>query len=83
MILRGAGMYSWTNVLNTALPPQMLRPDTWPEHQDPVSHMAQEKRKGLKEGRKGKKGRKKERKQERRKERKTDRQKERKKERIK
>ena len=30
----------WTNVLNSALPPQSHRPDTWPEHQDPVSHMA-------------------------------------------
>ena len=30
----------WTNVLNSALPPQRLRPDTWLEHQDPVSHTA-------------------------------------------
>ena len=29
----------WTNVLNLAVPPQRLRPDTQPEHQDPVSHM--------------------------------------------
>ena len=29
----------WTSVLNLALPPQRLRPDTWWEHQDPVSHM--------------------------------------------
>ena len=28
------------NVLNSALTPQRLRPDTRPEHQDPVSHMA-------------------------------------------
>ena len=34
----------WSSVLNLALPPQMLRPDTRPEHQDPVSHMAQKKR---------------------------------------
>ena len=34
----------WTNDLNSALPPQRLRPDTQPEHQDPVSHMAQKKR---------------------------------------
>ena len=27
-----------TNVLNLALPPLRHRPDTWPEHQDPVSH---------------------------------------------
>ena len=32
-----------TNVLNSALPPQRLRLDTWLEHQDPVSHMAQKK----------------------------------------
>ena len=29
-----------TNVLNSALPPQWLSPDTLSEHQDPVSHMA-------------------------------------------
>ena len=33
-----------TNVPNSALLPQRLRPDTRPEHQDPVSHMAQKKR---------------------------------------
>ena len=27
-----------------ALPPKKLRPDTWLEHQDPVSHTAQKKR---------------------------------------
>ena len=32
------------NVLNSAVQPQRHRPDTWPEHQDPVSHMAQKKR---------------------------------------
>ena len=30
----------WTNVMNSALPPQRHRPDTWPEHKDPVSHTA-------------------------------------------
>ncbi|KAJ8797143.1 hypothetical protein J1605_017371 [Eschrichtius robustus] len=30
----------WSNVLNSALPPQRLRPETWLEHQDPVSHTA-------------------------------------------
>ena len=35
---------SGTNVLISALPPQRLRADTWPEHQDPVSHTAQKKR---------------------------------------
>ena len=36
----GPGGLWWSNVLNSALPPQRLRPDTRPEHQDPVSHMA-------------------------------------------
>ena len=40
----GPGGLWWTNVLNSALPPQRLRPDTRPEHQDPVSHVAQKKR---------------------------------------
>ena len=35
----GPGGLWWFNVLNSALPPQTLRPDTQPEHQDPVSHM--------------------------------------------
>ena len=51
----------WTNVLNSALPPQRQRPDTWPEHQDPLSHTAQKKRDERK------KERKKERKEERKK----------------
>ena len=34
----------WTNVLNSALPTQKHRSETWPEHEDPVSHMAQNKR---------------------------------------
>ena len=34
----------WTNVLNAALPPQRHRSDARPEHQDPVIHMAQNKR---------------------------------------
>ena len=36
----GPGCLWWTNVLNSALPPQRLRLDTWIEHQDPVSHTA-------------------------------------------
>ena len=60
----------WTNVLNSALPPQRLRPDTRLEHQDPVNHMAQKKR--------GKKEREEERKKERKKERKEGRKKEKK-----
>ena len=32
------------NVLNSALPPQRLRPDTRLEHQDPVRHMAETER---------------------------------------
>ena len=34
----------WTSVLNSALPPQRHRPDTQPEHEDPVNHIAQKKR---------------------------------------
>ena len=34
----GPGGLWWSNVLKSALLPQRLRPDTWPEHQDPVSH---------------------------------------------
>ena len=44
----GPGSLWWSNVLNLVLPPQRLRPDTWPEHQDPVSHTAQKKREGKK-----------------------------------
>ena len=51
----------WTSVLNSALPPQRFRPDTQPEHQDPVSHMAQKKREERKKERR--KERKKERKE--------------------
>ena len=40
----GLGGLSWSSVLNSALPPQKLRSDTRPEHQDPVSHVAQKKR---------------------------------------
>ena len=36
----GLGGLCWSNVVNSALPLQRLRPDTWLEHQDPVSHMA-------------------------------------------
>ena len=36
----GPGGLWWSSVLNSALPPQRLRPDTRPEHQDPVSHTA-------------------------------------------
>ena len=36
----GLGGLWWSNVLNSAPPPQRLRPDTQPEHQDPVSHTA-------------------------------------------
>ena len=53
--------------MNSALPPQRHKPDTWPEHQDHVSHMAQKKRE---------KGREKERKKDRKKERKKGRKKE-------
>ena len=36
----GPGGLWWSSVLNSAVPPQRLRPDTMAEHQDPVSHMA-------------------------------------------
>ena len=36
----GPGGLWWSNVLNSALPPQRLRPDSAPEHQDAVSHTA-------------------------------------------
>ena len=39
----GLGGLWWTNVLNSALLPQRLMPDSRPEHQDPVSHSAQNK----------------------------------------
>ena len=52
MILHWAGGLWWTNVLNLALPPQRLRADTWPEHQDPASHPAQKKREKKKKERK-------------------------------
>ena len=50
----------WTYVLNSALPPQRHSPDTRLEDQDPVIHMAQNKRE-----KKRKKERKKERERER------------------
>ena len=34
----------WSSILNSALPPQKLGPDTRPEYQDPVSYTAQKKR---------------------------------------
>ena len=40
----GPGGLWWTNVLNSALPPQRLRPDIWLEHQDPLRLSAQKKR---------------------------------------
>ena len=44
----------WSTVPNSALPPQRLRPDTPPEHQDPVSHTAQKKREKRKKENKNK-----------------------------
>ena len=43
------GVLWGSNVLDSVLPPQRLRPDTQPQHQDPVSHMAQKKREKKKE----------------------------------
>ena len=44
-----------TNVLNLALPLHRHWPDTWPEHQDPVSHTAQKKREKKRKNKKIKK----------------------------
>ena len=44
MILWEARRFLVSNVLNSALPPQRLRPDTRPEHRDPVSHTAWKKK---------------------------------------
>ena len=41
-----------TSVWKSALPPKRLRPDTGPQHQDPVCHTAQKKREGKKKERK-------------------------------
>ena len=41
----------WTNVLNSVLPPQSHRPDTWLEHQDPVSQ--KERKREREQGREG------------------------------
>ena len=40
----GLGGLWWANVLNSALPPQRLRPDSRPEHQDHISHTSQKER---------------------------------------
>ena len=40
----------WTSVLNLALPPQWHSLDAWLEHQEPVLHMAQNKREKRKNG---------------------------------
>ena len=39
------GGFWWSIVLDSALPPRRLRPDTRPEYQDPASHTAEKKRK--------------------------------------
>ena len=54
----------WSSFLNSALPPQRIRPDTQLEHQDPVSHRAQKKSEKNKKKKEIKKERKKERKKE-------------------
>ena len=51
--MRPGGLW-WTNVLNSALPPWSLKPDTRPEHYNPVSHMAQKKREEKRERKKEK-----------------------------
>ena len=40
----GLGGLWWSNVPNSPLPPQSLRPDTRLEHQNSVTHTAQKKR---------------------------------------
>ena len=50
-------------------PPQRHRPDTWPEHEDPVSHTDEKKREGERETERGR-DRERERQREREKERK-------------
>ena len=52
MLLLGLRGLWWTSVLNSALPPKRLRPDTWLEHQDPVSHTVQKKGEKRKERKK-------------------------------
>ena len=42
----------WTSVLNLVLPPQKHSTDSWLEHQEPVLHMAQNKREKKKERKK-------------------------------
>ena len=49
--MRPGGLW-WTNVLNSALPPQRLRPDTRLQDKDPVGHTAQKKREKRKERKK-------------------------------
>ena len=39
----GLGELWWSNVLKSALPPQRLRLDAMPEHQDPVRYTGQKK----------------------------------------
>ena len=48
----GLGGLWLSNILNSAVPPQRLRTDTQPEHQDPVCHTAQKKREKKKKARK-------------------------------
>ena len=52
----GLGGLWWSNVLNSALPSERLRPDTQLEHQEPVSHTAQKKREKMKERKKEREG---------------------------
>ena len=59
----GPGALWWTNVLILAPPTLRLRPDTWTEFQDPVSHTAQKKQEKRKKD--GKKERKKKKERER------------------
>lgn len=44
-----SGVLWWFKALDSGLPPQWLRPNSWLEHQDRTSHMAQERKKRKKQ----------------------------------
>ena len=58
MILRGARRSLVDQYPELGFSPQRLRPGTWPEHQNPVSHTAQKKRENKKVRKKERKERK-------------------------
>ena len=54
----------WTSVLNLVIPPHKHSPDAWLDHQEPVSHMPQNKREERKREREKEKERERERERE-------------------